>query len=66
MDLGQGDNKCFSSFWVDHMADNATFVARIRQVRDDMFSLFCDGVMLTPEMLDQAFGQCDPEWCSFL
>jgi len=31
-----------------------------------MFSLFCDGVMLTPEMLDQAFGQCDHEWYSFL
>jgi len=59
MDLGQGDNKCFSSFRVDHMTDNATFVARIRQVRDDMFSLFCYGVMLPPEMLDQAFEGWD-------
>jgi hypothetical protein len=43
------------------MAYDAAFVARIRYVRDGMFNLLCDRVMLTSEMLDQAPRQFDFE-----
>ena len=35
------------------MAHDATFVAGIRQVRDDVLGLICDGNMLRSEISDQ-------------
>jgi hypothetical protein len=39
------------------MAHDATFVAGIRQVRDDVLSLICDGNMLRSEISDQRWHQ---------
>jgi hypothetical protein len=41
------------------MAHDATFVAGIRQVRDDVLGLICDGNMLRSEISDQRWHQFD-------
>ena len=48
------------------MAHDATFVAGIRQVRDDVLSLICDGNMLRSEINDQRWHQFDFEGHSCL
>src|SRR4030095_4250087 len=41
------------------MAHDPTFVAGIRQVRDDVLGLICDGNMLRSEISDQRWHQFD-------
>src|SRR5258706_9069781 len=48
------------------MAHDATFVAGIRQVRDDVLGLICDGNMLRSEISDQRWHQFDFEGHSCL
>jgi hypothetical protein len=48
------------------MAHDATFVAGIRQVRDDVLGLICDGNMLRSEISDQRWHQFDFEGYSCL
>src|SRR6266581_8738807 len=48
------------------MAHDATFVPGIRQVRDDVLGLICDGNMLRSEISDQRWHQFDFEGYSCL
>jgi hypothetical protein len=48
------------------MAHDAAFVAGIRQVRDDVLGLICDGNMLRSEISDQRWHQFDFEGHSCL
>jgi len=48
------------------MAHDATVVAGIRQVRDDVLGLICDGNMLRSEISDQRWHQFDFEGYSCL
>jgi hypothetical protein len=65
-DLSQGDNERLLFIRGNNMAYDATFVAGIRQVRDDVLGLICDANMLRSEIIDQQWHQFDFEWRSCL
>ena len=46
------------------MAHDTAFVARIRQVRDYVLRLICNGNMLLSEIIYQRWHQFDFEWQS--
>ena len=51
-DLGQGHHGRLLFVWRNNMAHDATFVTSIRQVRDEVLSLICDGNVLRSEIID--------------
>ena len=52
-DLSQGDNERLSFPRRDDVAHDPTFVAGIRQIRDDVLGLICNGNVLRSEIIDE-------------
>src|SRR5258708_10802426 len=61
-DLGQGDDERLFLVWGSDVADDPTFVTGIRQVRDNVLGLICDGNMLRSQIGRQRWHQFDLEW----
>lgn len=60
--MGQRDNERVSFLRRDDMADDATFVAGIRHLGDDVAQLVCDADIFGSEVFGQRWRQFYFEW----